>query len=209
MLRKIRVTVKVKDSELSITCGDGKQTFKWLALVIQTKIKDDSSLRKKFDVNSFIVSEIRNIFGELLNPNDLIEDHAGPSGISVSAVLSSKFPLDQWENPQIGTWYKSAYVKSDIGKYWNSELDAWRTSVKDIDEASKQNEEKRGSHFIQVGFDFTAEDVNTAFEFDSKNMKWDWITADLTISKLMEVLRINYLFICNIFAHYCGVGQGT
>ena len=209
MLKKVRVIVKVQDSELTITCGDGKQTFKWLALVIQTKIKDDSNLRKRFDVNSFIVSEIRNIFGELLNPNDLIEEHAGPSGLSVNAVLSSKFPLDQWENPQLGAWYKSAYVKSDVGKYWNSELDAWRSSVQEIDDTSKQNEEKKRTHFIQVGFDFSADDVNTAFEFDAKNMKWDWITGDTNISRIMDVLRVNYLLICNIFAHFCGVGQGT
>lgn len=211
-IAKLKVNVKVKDSEISIPCGDGKQNFKWLALVIQERIKSDSSLLKKYDTASLIVSEIRNIFGELLNPNDLIVEHFGPTGLSVTAVLSSKFPLDQWETPEIGHWYKSAYVKSSTGKYWNSELDAWRATVKNEMDSSKKKEEVRRTTFIQVGFDFSAEDVSAAFDFDTKKMQWEWLLAEsveVNMSKLMDVLKSHYLLICNIFAHFCGFGQGS
>jgi len=205
----MRVIVKVKDTEINIPCGDGKQSFKWLSLVIQSRLKENVQLRRKYDVEAFIVTEIRNIFGEMLNPKDLIQEHSGPSGLTVRAVVESKYPLDEWEYPDLGPWVKGAFLKSDIGNYWHSELDAWRSTVKKVDE-SNQSHEQNGTSFIQIGFDFFSEDFKTAFDFDSKNMKWDWMKPinDTHKIKVIDVFKAEYSIICKIFAHYCGFGQG-
>lgn len=204
------VTVKLREVTISIPCGSGKQNFRWLASTIQTRMKENEKLRKNYDIDNCIVTELRNHLGELLNPKDLIEEHSGPSGMNVNAVISAKFPLDEWENPEIGPWMKGAYLKSAHGQYWNSELEAWRINVKNSLDQSSDPMLSRGSSFVQVGYDFSKEDIRMAFDLDTKNMKWISLKqyGDAQIIKVIDVLELHYALICNIFAHYCGMGRG-
>jgi len=66
------------------------------------------------------------------------------------------------------------------------------------------------SNFIQIGFDFTESGIDYAFDLDWSVMKWDWLQpSELLKNQLGDVLKQNYTSLCNLFAHYCGVGQGN
>jgi hypothetical protein len=91
---------------LDISVGDGKQTFKWLASVIQSRIQTHQLRRKGYETESYIVTELLNTKGELLNPSHCIYEHAGSNGMELSAVLATSFPVDEWDNPEMGDFMK-------------------------------------------------------------------------------------------------------
>ena len=214
------VNVKVYDANVKISCGNGRQNFKWLASVVQARIKQYGVLKHRFEKDTYIITEIRNTSGQLLNPADLLCEHAPSGNLEVTAVIATSFPVDEWENPEMGDWMRSAFVKSDIGVNWVTEIEAWRDSLTKMKASSKgeggqdanimlHRAQPQSSNFIQIGFDFTETDINSAFDLDWSIMKWDWLQpSELLKNQLGDVLKTNYALICNIFAHYCGVGQG-
>lgn len=214
------VYVKVKDASVKISCGNGRQSFRWLGSVVQSRIKQFGVLRNKFEEDNYIVTEIRNAEGQLLNPDDMLCEHATSDTLNVTAVVASSFPVDEWEIPEMGDWLKGAYVKSKTGQHWMSEIEAWRESQKSLKAAQNAGEDKEAnilvhkahppsSNLIQIGFDFSESDINSAFDLDWAVMRWDWLQpSELLRSQLGDTLKSNYAFICNFFTHYCGVGQG-
>jgi hypothetical protein len=60
------IEVKVKDRMVSVSVGDGKQTFKWLASVVQARIQQYGVLKSRFEDDNYIVTEVRNRSGELI-----------------------------------------------------------------------------------------------------------------------------------------------
>lgn len=107
---------------------------------------------------------------------------------------------------------RSAYVKSDIGSHYAEELDAWRNNLRAIDRHEEGVMIGSGSTstFIKVGFDFSDDDIDSAFDLDWGNMKWGWLGAvsDSQKNAIGDVMKSNYRLFCNVFAHYCGIGQG-
>ena len=82
---------------LDFSLGEGGQTFKWLALAIESRIKQQKLLRKTFAQDCIVVLSIENDRGELFDPADKIHDHCDSEslivkvrvGEQVSASLSS------------------------------------------------------------------------------------------------------------------------
>lgn len=214
------VNVKVQDSNIKVSCGNGRQTFRWLGSVVQARIKQYGVLRRKYEEDNYIVTEIRNAEGLLLNPADLICEHTASDTLSVIAIVSSSFPVDEWEIPEMGEWLKGATIKSDVGQHWVSEIEAWRESLKSLNAAHNSGEDIEtnilvhkahppSSNLIQIGFDFSESDINSAFDLDWTVMKWEWLQpSDLLKNQLGDALKSNYAMICNFFTHYCGIGQG-
>ena len=209
------VTVKVNESSLKISVGDGKQSFKWLASVIASRIKENKKLRSLYEQESYIVTELRNASDELLNPADYLYEHAGQGGLTVSATLATSFPTDEWENPNMNHWMKASYVHSEVGSHWAEEIDAWRDSLERMKETNGTNILVQRalppqSNLIQInGYSFTEADINSAFDLDWGAMKWNWLSpTDHQKNLIGDVLKSHYTLICNIFAHYCGLGKG-
>jgi hypothetical protein len=216
---KIQVKLGKTGKNLEISCGDGKQSFKWLASVIPSRIKQFKLLRSDFEEDNYLVTEIRNANNELLNPNDRIFEHFGPEELVVNAVIVSTFPVDEWNNPEIVDWMKVAYIKSKIGLNWSNEIDAWRNTLSSNKNDKKHNTssnvvlsprmQRKTSNFIKIGFDFTERDIEYAFDLDWGNIKLYWLKpSDHELNLIGDCLKSNYSLICNIFAHYCGSGQG-
>lgn len=215
------VKVKLFDTSFDVSVGNGHQTFKWLASVIQGRINSNKMLLKKIGNASYIVTEIRNTFDELLNPADMIFEHSGPNGLVVTAITSTSYPVDEWENPDPGDWMKGAYVQSKAGKHWTIEIDAWRESLKQLKAAhngedvdydkllTQRFEPQSTTTFIKIGFDFSESDITSAFNLDWNNMKWSWLKlSESERNATGDTLKKSYAMICNVFAHYCGIGQG-
>ena len=215
------IKVKVLNSTINISCGNGRQTVRWLGSVVQARIKQYGVLKNRFEDENYIVTEIRNGEGHLLNPADLLFEHAKDGSLEVTAVVTSSFPVDEWEIPELGDWLKSAHVKSKIGSQWMSEIEAWRGSLKAMNNVNSSRGEgqesnvllhraqPQTSNLIQIGFNFTDVDINSAFDLDWTIMRWDWLQpSELLKNQLGDVLKRNYSSVCNIFAHYCGIGQG-
>jgi hypothetical protein len=219
------VTVKVLDETVKVSCGNGRQNFKWLGSVVQSRIKQYGVLKNKFQEDHYIVTEIRNTDGQLLNPLDLLTEHAIGDNLSCTATVVSSFPVDEWENPEMGDWVRIANVKSEIGMNWANEVQAWRESVDKVKKSSSAKADGStetssnmllhralppNSNLIQIGFDFSQSDINSAFDLDWSVMKWDWLQpTDMQKSLLGDVMKTNYALVCNVFAHYSGVGQGN
>ena len=214
------VHAKVRDATVKISCGNGRQSFRWLGSVVQSRIKQYGVLKNKFEDENYIVTEIRNMDGQLLNPMDLLCEHADSDNLNVVATVVSAFPVDEWEVPEMGDWLKEAHVKSKTGHHWMTEIEAWRDSLKTMKAAQSNYEDKEvnilahranpvSSNLIQIGFDFSEADIYSAFDLDWSIMKWDWLQpSELLKNQLGDALKSNYAIICNFFAHYCGVGQG-
>jgi len=64
------------DKLTPINVGSGRQTFKWLAAVIQSRLIEDSVLRLAYNSENCIISAIKNVKDELINPMDLILEHS-------------------------------------------------------------------------------------------------------------------------------------
>jgi len=215
------IKVKVQGATITISCGNGRQTFRWLGSVVQARIKQYGVLKNRYEEDNYIVTEIRNGNDQLINPADLLLEHAGSGTLEVTAIVTSHFPVDEWEIPEMGDWLKGAHVKSKIGSQWMSEIEAWRGSLQNMKDATNRGEgqesnvllhraQPQTSNLIQIGFDFTESDINSAFDLDWSVMKWDWLQpTELLKNQLGDVLKRNYASVCNLFAHYCGVGQGT
>lgn len=219
---KMRVKVYVKSHQLDISCGDGHQTFQWLGLVIQERLKQFNILRKSLEGENFIITEIKNAAGELINPKDKIYEHNSNSGIAVYATLANSFPVDTWMEPIYNDWMQVGYLHSKTSLNWSHEIEAWRNNLEPMRGIPHaQNDPLKGSvikqstttspaNLIKVGFDFTIEDVDTAFNLDWQGMKWKFLAMDEFMkSKLGDVIKCYYSLICNIFAHYAGVGKGN
>lgn len=128
----MRVKVRVSDQELTISCGNGQQTFQWLATVVQQRLTEHGILRKSLQPENYIVTELRNAEGELINPKDRLYEHTSPSGLSLSATISNTFPTDSWENPVYNDWMTYAYLHADTNLNYAKEMEKWRTSLDDI-----------------------------------------------------------------------------
>ena len=106
-------------------------------------------------------------------------------------------------------------MKTEVGKQFTNELAAWRTALKKntgSEDSSGAGAVMRPSEsaFIKVGYDFSATDIDSAFDLDWPVMKWDWLHPTETQKNLMgDALKNRYALICNIFAHFCGTGQGS
>eukprot|EP01032_Pedospumella_encystans_P030511 gene30511-34441_t len=155
------IKVKVRDAAINISCGSGRQTFRWLGSVIQSRIKQYGLLKNRFEDENYIVTEIRNRDNQLLNPADLLVEHAEGSNLEVIAIVASSFPVDEWEIPEMGDWLKGAHIKSKIGSQWMSEIEAWRDSLKTMKDAANRGEghesnvllhraQPQTSNFIQI-----------------------------------------------------------
>jgi hypothetical protein len=227
------VRILVKGHTIDVSCGKGEQSFQWLASVVEGRLKMFNVLRKSLDEEAFIVTEIRNQAGELLNPRDKIYEHVGPSGLTVHATVETKFPVDDWENPKLNPWMQAAHIHSLTGQQWATEIEGWRinldelkqqTAMKSTENANSSSLTSRerlnsnllaqkiiptSSSLVKIGFDFTEADVEMAFNLDWQAISLRWIPnfSDLLRSKLGVYLKREYSIICNIFAHYAGVGK--
>eukprot|EP01039_Chlorochromonas_danica_P003312 gene3312-3633_t len=219
----MRVKVLVRGHELEISCGDGKQTFQWLVAAIQGRLRTFQTLRGVLDSDHHVVSEIRNLNDELINPRDKLYEHASTSGLTVKATIDTLLSVDEWENPVMNDWQQAAYLHSAVGQHWSKEIEIWRTNLaklKDSTPAAKGSEVDfntsllaqrvmpQTSQLIKIGFDFSQEDLESAFHLDWKVVYWEWIPlGELQKSRVGDILKSNYSLICNIFAHYAGTGK--
>ena len=216
------ITVNVNGETFDVNVGEGKQTFKWLASVVATRAKTFKVLREDFEDDGFIVTGLRNGDGDLVNPIDTIAEHcsSGADKFSVFADITTTFDSDEWGNPIRGEWMTAAYVRSSSSKIWSDEMTAWRErfgksgsrnqTIATETDAPPLSPRLRSS-LIQIGDQFSPEDIETAFKLDFKQMTWAWLEAVPTTSLtlLSDVVQSQYGLLCNIFLHYCGVGKGN
>jgi len=202
---KIIVKAKVNGINLDIPVGEGKQTFKWLGLAIQTRLNESKLLRDSYGEDYNKVNEIRNNNNELINPKDFIYEHADGSILNIIVTVISSYKSDDMGNPIINEWSGEAYISNKISKKWLNEIRKWRNK------SETSNKEKEEFGFITIGDIFTEKESLNAFQFDWNQIKWtDWIDqpfTEETESNLKYLLRDNYSIICNLYSHYCGPGQ--
>lgn len=230
----IVVRVLVDGQHVDISCGKAQQSFQWLATVVQQRIKQFNLMRKSLQQESFIVTEIRNQDGELINPQDKVYEHVGSSGLTVRATVVTNYPVDDWENPKINDWMQVAYIHSKAGYQWATEIEGWRQTLSAATEGdtvsypsssrmpfmphantTSSNINKKllpsQSSLIQIGEHFTPQDIETAFNLDWQAMSWRWLPSatftDTARSRLGVILKENYGLVCNLFVHYAGEGR--
>jgi len=109
-------------SVLTLNVKEGQQTFKWLAQVVQARSTVSNSMSA-----ARICASIMNRDNEMVNPRDMIAEHADADGkCSVQAHLLPSFPSDAYGNPIYDDWVCAAYLRSELGIQWASEMNAWR-----------------------------------------------------------------------------------
>lgn len=211
------VTVNISDKSFSVSVDEGRQTFKWLAGVIASRAKASQILRQDYEDDAFIVSGIKNVNGELIDPVDMIMEHSVGDSVVVTADIMSSFESDEWGNPIRGDWMTAGYVRSDSGKIWTDEMTAWRERLEKPSIAPVGSDvevpifsPRIKSSLVQIGEEFSLAEVESAFSLDAQLMSWTWAERmpPATLQSITDILRDNYALICNIFLHYCGVGKG-
>jgi hypothetical protein len=164
---------------------------------------------------------MRNKELQLLNPKDKIFEHADTGGFIVAATVRTAFPVDDWENPEMNPWMHAAFVRSSSGQHWTQEVEAWRQSLKelklsqigkDVDYNTALMAQKifpQASKLIEIGFEFSDSDLSKLFSLDWAGLSFSWLQKQSEdIAKLGQLLQERYSLICNIFAHYAGIGKG-
>ena len=112
----MRVQISLKgggmdDEKLELSVGDGTQSFKWLALAVQTRMKQEKIARRRNGPDDVLVIGISNERGDLLDPGDKIFEHTiNPEGIAVTIELAPSLANDEHGDPLLTDWYAAAYV---------------------------------------------------------------------------------------------------
>ena len=83
---KVEVSIRggaEEDKPMVINVKEGKQSFKWLAAVIQTRLPTPSNFRTVSADGPVckLVSKIHNSDEELINPRDSVAEHADKEGL--------------------------------------------------------------------------------------------------------------------------------
>ena len=209
---------------ISLNVKEGHQTFKWLAQVVQARCTVTAA-----SSGARLVSSIANSKNELVNPRDMIAEHAEADGnCKVTATLVQSFPSDVWGNPVYEDWLAAANLRSELGMQWSSEMNAWRERLQAsvVDSAGRPvitsggatssaapamspvpggtgTARAAGNFLIQIGDE---PDPESAFELDWSQMRWQWHEQHSEVAALRAVLRSNYDLVINLFRHYCGSG---
>lgn len=122
----LNTNVKIK-----VSVGEGYQSIKWLASVVQTRIANEKLLRHLNILDQVIVKSVKNGRGELLNPSDLILEHR-PVGdidaLDVTVDWMEEFQSDAWGHPVYEDWLQAAYMNSECTSKWAFESQIWRES---------------------------------------------------------------------------------
>ena len=214
---KITVKVNVENKELNIKVGDGRQNFKWLAQTVQSRIKEFNILREEYQDEGIIITCIKNINNELINPIDCIYEHVNIDNdnnndviiFNIKAEIATKYDADQWGLPIINDWQSSAYLRTQHGITWNNEMTAFRDNFHNND----NNNEYRSvgySNLVQIGEALSESELLMAYQLDWNQMKFTWIDDILTEGQrilLHDILQNNYYIIYNIFLQYCGIAK--
>ena len=163
--RKIQVNVFVEEECHSISVGGGKQTFRWLAQCIQSRLLLMKSMRSNNKAERFRINALRNKGNELINPFDLIVEHL-PLEINLLEVFADcqfNANIDNSGNPLYTEWESTAYVVSEEGRNWFDNLENARNEEKE----AKNNEYKASE--IAIGDIFlSTEEAQKAYQTDKK-----------------------------------------
>jgi hypothetical protein len=116
--------------EIKVQVGEGRQTFKWLATVVQTRLKEQQLLRRHMVSDTVLVKAIKNAAGELINPNDYVCEHKIPDalGVTVYCEIMDVFESDACGFPVYDDFLQAAYMVSDASSKWALESQIWRES---------------------------------------------------------------------------------
>ncbi len=213
------VNVLVNERVLPVSVQNGQQTFRWLAMVVQDRLKKEKNPFEK-EAEKCLIQGFYNEGGELIDPRQKINEHAEWVNCTwqVNATTAEKFPADEWGNPIYSDWRAAAYLNSDNGFSWALEMDQWRQQVSSLQpEGSDTEAPVVDSNLIQIGEQPEAE---VAFNLDWSMMKWRWLELDFTTDKkttfpnmdkeiecIKQVLASRYELILVVFQHYCGTGE--
>jgi len=202
------VIVEANGEEVQVSVSKGDQSFKWLALTLQSRLRENQkSVRGAKTDAGCLVTGLLNNDGDLIDPRDLIAEHA----IWVDNIWRCKaqtacvFPSDEWGNPIYNDWVAAAYLTRESNFRWTLEMDSWRNRL-DAGQAIQDQGQKGSSSLIQIG---EAPDIDTAFELDWSNMHWKWLLLLTEVQKaaLRAALNERYELMLAIFRHYCGGGE--
>lgn len=193
---------------IEISVGEGNQTFKWLAMTIEARIKQFKLLRKTFSQDCVVVVGIKNEHGELVDPADKLQEHCLNDNLKVSAEILEQLSSDEYGNPILNEWLSAAYLRSEEGKRWNTESTAWRERLGKIRQSTKAVE--LPSHrLIHIG-EFDVGDAAAAFDLDWGQINWmnlGFSKGDPQKKAIYDSLKANYVLICNFFQHFVGSGR--
>ena len=198
------INVHVKDKVLPISLGAGEQSFRWLGMVVSSRLKTSGVLRSSFQEECRTVMGFKDKEGNVLDPTKLICNMVEDKE-SVFAQVTEALPSDEHGNPLLTNWMVSAYVHSDLGVQFYSAMEAYRERKQQEDE----DEVVTSSSLLYVG-DFSFDDINSAFELDWRQLNWNWLDiseSDFEFHDLKAILSQNYGLVCRIFSHYCGMGK--
>lgn len=198
------IFVQVREKTMEISLGNGNQTIKWLAAVVSQRLGTQGILRKSFEDEYRTVVNFKDESGEILNPNDSICNVASDKDTLLAEVVET-LPSDEFGNPILSHWMLSAYVKSEHGIRWYSEMEAYRRD----EEKESEEDESKSSSLLFVG-ELSGKDIERAFLMDWQQMNWNWLgfsESDLELRELKQFLKNKYGLISRIFSHYCGVGK--
>ena len=213
--KKNKVIVEFDGQQISVGVQQGKQTFKWLALVLQTRIKElqqgKGSARVGKSDTGYLITGLLNENDELLDPRDCIFEHAVwvDGKWTIKAQTSGTFPSDNWGNPIYNEWTSAAYLNNEDSFRFMMEMDNWRMRLdlsSNGNNGTSGDNTGSGSNLIQIG---DAPDVDTAFELDWSSMNWKWLPNLTEIQKgsLRTAMQARYAIVLALFRHYCGAGE--
>ena len=212
---KITVKVNVANKELIIKVGDGRQNFKWLAQTLQSRIKEFNILRDEYQDEGIIITCLKNIKGELINPIDCIYEHVNIDNendiiiLNINAEIATKYEADQWGFPIINDWQSNAYVRTQHGITWNNEMTAFRDNFQNGNN-SNEYQSAAYSNLVQIGEALSESELSMAYELDWNQMKFTWLEDILTEGQrvlLHDVLQNHYYILYNLFLQYCGIAK--
>jgi hypothetical protein len=187
---------------VEMSLGDGRQTFRWLAKALEARLSVFKTLRDSNSADKCVICAFKNASGELLNPFDMIFEHAedGAEKVEVWAESQSKIEIDGNGDPVYPEWLSAAFVMSDEGRKWQSSISHFRENGHNA-EAS--------SNMVQVGQVTDGQGAISAFNVDVSNLDFARLGMDknMLMKVLAESLRPSYAAICGLFAHFSGSAE--
>jgi hypothetical protein len=191
--------------ELIISLGDGRQTFRWLAKAVESrvsvfKLARTATAEHGSDLN--LVTAFKNRTGELLNPFDMIYEHGEKDAdqIDIWAESTAELVIDNNGDPEYPEWLSAAFVISDEGRKWQNTITHFRENNSDTG---------KGANAVLVGDVSDGQGAVAAFNIDVSNLNFDMIDTpkNIIMKNLIEGLRGSYGSFCGLFGHFCGAAE--
>lgn len=232
---KVKVICILADTEteIDIACGNGKKTFKWLALTAAARFSSriPRGMRRHREVPTITGANASYVPLDVItdglvfhHPDDFVIEHLA-DGDSVTVRLGASLPVDDRGQPELTRWSTIAFAVSDIQTEKRTQALVEEKRICD-ERMAREKEEKRAAlaQLYKRKAKAMREEMKNQITDQKRlaaELAADWaalinspsseriLKTPTEQSKVREILKENYFVLTEVFKHHAANQSGA